>query len=452
MTNEYRKTRTPGLYVRHSRSCPAYEDDGRRCRCEPSYRTRRWISGKARWSPVFKNRATALTWDGQEAKAERKMRVVRRDGPTFGEVATEWWTLVEAGTYARRRGRAKKLSPSTVSDYRLVLFGLPAKRHKRKDRHSLVLMERCGRRPIASLDDSYWQSLIDELVRTGKSYSRIATYLAVIRHIYAYARRPNLRLVNADPTRDLAMPANDSKPRERVATREEAAQLVEAVPAIEIAGSLNWDAVLEIRRSTESGMALARRFGVSDSLIRKVRRGELYKTRDSCRSQESSDRAGWGLAFYTGMRRSEIGRVGWPHVFWDADEIMVATSKTDAGEGRRIPMVGPLKTILRQEWMRQGQPKSGLIVTRSVYSGKWQARADQVWKKANLSRITLHEARHTYASFLMAAGYNLKQIQEYLGHADLATTARYIKNLPVPRGTTEREKLEAYLATEIGEG
>jgi integrase len=51
----------------------------------------------------------------------------------------------------------------------------------------------------------------------------------------------------------------------------------------------------------------------------------------------------------------------------------------------------------------------------------------------------------------MSAGYNPKQIQEYLGHADLATTALYIKNLPVPRGTTERAKLEAYLATEIGD-
>ena len=71
--------------------------------------------------------------------------------------------------------------------------------------------------------------------------------------------------------------------------------------------------------------------------------------------------------------------------------------------------------------------------------------------EANLKRITLHEARHTYASFLMAAGYNLKQIQEYLGHDDLATTGRYIKNLPVPRGTTEREKLEAYLESEIGD-
>ena len=151
------------------------------------------------------------------------------------------------------------------------------------------------------------------------------------------------------------------------------------------------------------------------------------------------------------MRRGEIGRARWTHVFWEADEIMVDTSKSDAGEGRRIPMVGPLKKILREEWVRQGQPKDEPIVTRSVYSGKWQSRADEVWESAGLERITLHEARHTYASFLMAAGYNLKQIQEYLGHADLVTTGRYIKNLPVPRGTTEREKLEAYLAREIGD-
>jgi site-specific recombinase XerD len=101
--------------------------------------------------------------------------------------------------------------------------------------------------------------------------------------------------------------------------------------------------------------------------------------------------------------------------------------------------------------MRAGRPATGPIVTRSVASGKWQARADQTWETAGLARVTLHEARHTYASFLMAAGYNLKQIQEYLGHADLVTTGRYIKNLPVPRGTTAREKLEAYQAAELGE-
>jgi hypothetical protein len=44
------------------------------------------------------------------------MRTVR-DGPIFEELATEWWGLVEAGTYARRRGRAKTLADSTIADY-----------------------------------------------------------------------------------------------------------------------------------------------------------------------------------------------------------------------------------------------------------------------------------------------------------------------------------------------
>ena len=247
------------------------------------------------------------------------------------------------------------------------------------------------------------------------------------------------------------MPANDGKIRERVATAEEAAKLIEALPAARGSGALSWDDVLVIRASSESAVVLARRFDVSDALVGKVRRRELYKTPVSPAAAVVSDRPGWALAFYTGMRRGEIGRSQWQHVFWEADEIMVDASKSDAGEGRRVPMVGPLKKILREEWIRCGQPARGPIVVRSVDSGKWQARADRAWTEARLARVTLHEARHTYASFLMAAGYNLKQIQEYLGHADLVTTGRYIKNLPVPRGTTARQKLDAYLASEVGD-
>jgi integrase len=304
------------------------------------------------------------------------VRTSRRDGPTFGDLATEWWALVEAGTYARRHGRSRQLSETTIADYRGVLFGGAGGRDTKSAARSLALIHRCGRRPIAALDDSYWQSIIDELVRDGKSHSRIATYLAVIRHIYAYARRPNLRVVTSDPTRELEMPANDGKVRERVATADEAANLIEALPVSDSAGALSWESVTEIRASSKSAVELGRRFGVSDALVGKVRRGELYKTADGRRSPETGDRAGWGLAFYTGMRRSEIGRAQWPHVFWDADEIMVARSKSDAGEGRRVPMVGPLKKILREEWMRVGRPETGRIVKRSVLSGKWQACAD----------------------------------------------------------------------------
>jgi hypothetical protein len=103
-------------------------------------------------------------------------------------------------------------------------------------------------------------------------------------------------------------------------------------------------------------------------------------------------RSGVTLGGDAGWRWGEIGRSEWQHVFWDADEIMIAASKSDAGEGRRVPMVGPLKRILREEWIRRGEPATGTIVVRSVDSGKWQARADKAWKEARLARVTLHEA------------------------------------------------------------
>ena len=83
---------------------------------------------------MFKERASAVGWDGQENKAAAAVRVDRRRGPTFEAVAKEWWALVEAGTYARRRGRAKTLADSTRNDYRRVLFGTEETRTRRLGR------------------------------------------------------------------------------------------------------------------------------------------------------------------------------------------------------------------------------------------------------------------------------------------------------------------------------
>ena len=72
----------------------------------------------------------------------------------------------------------------------------------------------------------------------------------------------------------------------------------------------------------------------------------------------------------------------------------------------------------------------------------------KAWKEAPtaLERITLHECRHTYASFLMAANYTVKEIMDYMGHSNLAMVQRYVKLLPPPEETDPAERLNAYLA------
>ena len=46
--------------------------------------------------------------------------------------------------------------------------------------------------------------------------------------------------------------------------------------------------------------------------------------------------------------------------------------------------------------------------------------------------LTPHEARHTCASYLIAAGVNDMQLAQYIGHTDSRTT-KNIYGLPVPR-------------------
>lgn len=47
----------------------------------------------------------------------------------------------------------------------------------------------------------------------------------------------------------------------------------------------------------------------------------------------------------------------------------------------------------------------------------------QLIKKNDLPYIRFHDLRHSCASMLLALGYDLKKIQEWLGHADIQTTA-----------------------------
>ena len=69
-------------------------------------------------------------------------------------------------------------------------------------------------------------------------------------------------------------------------------------------------------------------------------------------------------------------------------------------------------------------------------SGKLPASATKAWNHAPtaLERITLHECRHTYASFLMAA-HTRSRIMETMGHSNLAMVQRYVKLLPRPEKT-----------------
>jgi hypothetical protein len=153
---EYRKTKTAGVYVRHQARRPAAGGEGARCRCEPSYRGRRWDPGKQEmvWSATFRDRAEVLSWLGATLKGREAVAEAEAAGPTFRELADEWLDGVHTGAVARRRGKkGTGYSLTTLHGYERSL--------------RYVLTPEFGGRPACEIDDREWQTWVDRLSREG---------------------------------------------------------------------------------------------------------------------------------------------------------------------------------------------------------------------------------------------------------------------------------------------
>jgi integrase len=73
-------------------------------------------------------------------------------------------------------------------------------------------------------------------------------------------------------------------------------------------------------------------------------------------------------------------------------------------------------------------------------------RADRVRKVAGLNRITLDEARHTYASLMIAAGVNAKALSEFMGHSSIQVTLDLYGHLMPGAESEAASRLDALLA------
>jgi integrase len=63
--------------------------------------------------------------------------------------------------------------------------------------------------------------------------------------------------------------------------------------------------------------------------------------------------------------------------------------------------------------------------------GSVARRAREAWVEAGLEPIGLHQCRHTYAAFMIAAGVNAKALSSYMGHSTITVTLdRYGHLLP----------------------
>jgi integrase len=121
--------------------------------------------------------------------------------------------------------------------------------------------------------------------------------------------------------------------------------------------------------------------------------------------------------------------------------------KSRAGR-RAIPIIEPLRRELLQHHLSIGR-RDGLVFgvtsTRPFSHSVVSRRAANAWRRAGLGPIGFHEARHTFASFLIAAGVNAKAISSYLGHASIQVTFDVYGHLMPGNEAEAAALLEGYL-------
>ena len=66
-------------------------------------------------------------------------------------------------------------------------------------------------------------------------------------------------------------------------------------------------------------------------------------------------------------------------------------------------------------------------------------------KQHDLPHIRFHDLRHSCASNLLTMGFNLKDVSEWLGHADIQITANIYAHLDVTRKQQMADRLGAAL-------
>jgi integrase len=161
------------------------------------------------------------------------------------------------------------------------------------------------------------------------------------------------------------------------------------------------------------------------------------------------------MALKLGLREQELLFSEWSDVDWNQSVYRVQ-GKPSRGfavkdkQQRDVPIPADLLTILSQ-WHKTN-PKSALIIgTASDKPNKHLLRTlKRLAKRTGLncgkcdgckgklgecSEWTLHEFRRTYITTLLRSGLDLKTVQHYAGHSDLASTMRYLR----PASTSETQ-------------
>jgi len=165
-------------------------------------------------------------------------------------------------------------------------------------------------------------------------------------------------------------------------------------------------------------------------LLQAVEREDVWERHYPGRRER--DRLMLALFAFAGLRRSELLGLDWADI--DVERRLIRVRNAKGGRQRVVPLHPGLEPLVVDYLQfRANDPEPAVFVgvqgkrlspTIMVQTFLRYVRAAGVTERKH---VTPHTLRHVFASELLRAGANLRQIQELLGHKHLDSTQRYTR-------------------------
>ena len=160
-------------------------------------------------------------------------------------------------------------------------------------------------------------------------------------------------------------------------------------------------------------------------------------------AESDQDGALFLTAAFTGLRQGELIALRWREVDFGVQRIRVLRSfsggqltSPKSGKVRSVPLAREVAAALRRLRDRELFVDVDDLVFPGV-TGEWldpsalRRRYQRAIERAGLRRLRFHDLRHTFGTRAISTA-DIRRVQEWMGHADLATTTRYLHYVEHP--------------------
>jgi integrase len=336
-------------------------------------------------------RATAVIEEVERELAERarREREAAERPVTVRDLAAEWIAWLR---------EVKKLKPSTLRDYETLVRepGTPYSRGTRTCAGRILAA--LGDRPIADVRTRDVSMFLRALDAAGLAPRNVNKHRQVLAAMFQYACR--------DDSHDL--PANPVIGTDK--RREPPPAALDYYEAHEVEA---------LARATAAG---EHRAGERDEAVRRL---------------DAQDAEFFRVLLYTGLRLGEALALRWDDVDLAARTLLVRRSVSadveDVPKGRRFRVV-PLAQPVLQAFARLAERGEFTSADDYVFCNVWGRRLDGsalrrryklACEAAELRPLKLHGLRHAAGS-IVARTADPVFVRDFLGHAKLTTTDRYV--------------------------